>query len=48
VRVAIAVWHERTRPCQLTQLVDEGFDHLAHGLDRPRATDVANRPSVLP
>lgn len=41
IRVAIAVWHERDRPGPLTDLLDEAFGHLKHGLARPFTADSA-------
>ena len=37
VRVAITVWHERARPGPISDLLNETFDQLSHGLDRPGA-----------
>jgi len=35
VRVALAVWNERSEPGPLTDVLDEVFDHLTCGLDPP-------------
>jgi AcrR family transcriptional regulator len=46
VRVAITVWHERAGPGRLTELLDEGFDHLVHGFDQPRPSFPVVGPPV--
>jgi AcrR family transcriptional regulator len=38
VRVGITVWHERARPGPITDLLNETFDDLSRGLDRPGGT----------
>jgi hypothetical protein len=37
VRVSITVWHDRSRPGPMTDLLNETFDDLRRGLDRPGA-----------
>jgi hypothetical protein len=46
MRVATAVWQERPRPGTLSDLVDETFDALAHGLTllQPVGATAPSRP----
>ena len=48
IRVAIAVWTERDRPGRLTDLLDEAFDHLTHGLTGPLPTAPAGNLTTVP
>ena len=48
IRVAIAVWTERDRPGPLTDLLDEAFDHLTHGLTGPLPTAPAGNLTTVP